>query len=119
MLIREQDKGISLRTIHLCLIIGAAIICSLMLFATYQLSASFSNLSEKSELHVELRKAAQELMDASDYLTEKVQRYSVLGKRYFLDEYFEEAFVANRREEAIERMSLEADSAEALKKLPF
>ena len=117
MLIREQDKGISLRTIHLCLIIGAAIICSLMLFATYQLSASFSNLSEKSELHVELRKAAQELMDASDYLTEKVQRYSVLGKRYFLDEYFEEAFVANRREEAIERMSLEADSAEALKKL--
>lgn len=114
---REPDRGISLRTIHLCLIIGAAIICSLMLFATYQLSVSFSNLTEKAELQIELRKAARELMDASDYLTEKVQRYSVLGERHFLDEYFEEAFVANRREEAIDRMSVDVGNSEALKNL--
>lgn len=117
MLNKEQEKGISLRTIHLCLIIGAVIICSLVLLATYQLSASFSNLTEKAEMQIELRKAARELMDASDYLTEKVQCYCVLGERHFLDEYFEEAFVANRREEAIDRMSVETGNSEALKKL--
>ena len=117
MLTREQDKGISLRMIHLCLIIGAVIICSLMLFATFQLSANFNRLTEKAETNIELRKAAQELMDASDYLTEKVQCYSVLGEKHFLDEYFEEAFVANRREEAIERMSVKAGDSEALRKL--
>ena len=85
MLLKQKPKdGISLRTVHLCLIIGAVIISGLMLFSTYHLFSSFRHLTETSEQQIELRKAARELMDASDYLTEKVQRFSVLGDRRFL-----------------------------------
>jgi len=46
---QSESDGISLRTIHLCLIIGAAIISGVMLYSTYHLSTSFRNLTETSE----------------------------------------------------------------------
>ena len=88
-----------------------------MLFRSYHLFSSFRHLTETSEQQIELRKAARELMDASDYLTEKVQRFSVLGDRRFLEEYFEEAFVANHREEAIATMAEGTGTQAALEKL--
>ena len=112
-----QSEGISLRTIHLWLIIVAAIISCLMFYSTYNLSTSFRHLTETSEQQIELRKAARELMDASDYLTEKVQRFAVLGDMRFLEEYFKEAFEANHREEAIKRMEAGSGADTALEKL--
>ena len=112
-----QDGGISLRTIHACLIIGAVIISGLMLFSTFHLSTSFQDLTDASEQQISLRKAARELMDASDYLTEKVQRFCVLGDMHFVDEYFAEAFEAHHREEAIATMSAGKGSEAALEKL--
>lgn len=118
MLLKHKEKdGISLRTVHLCLIIGAVIISGLMLFSTFHLSASFRHLTETSEQQIELRKAARELMDASDYLTEKVQRFSVQGDVRFLEAYFEEAFQANHREEALATMSSGSGTQAALEKL--
>ncbi|MBQ8093243.1 MAG: GGDEF domain-containing protein [Clostridia bacterium] len=58
-----------------------------------------------SEQQIALRKAARELMDASDYLTEKVQRFSVEGDIRYVSDYFSEAFEANHREDALRRMS--------------
>ena len=114
---KDQNEGISLRTVNIFMIIGAVVIFCLMVYFTYQLSVSFRDLTKSSEQQIELRKAALELMDASDYLTEKVQRFTVHGDMRFLEEYFEEAFEANRREEAIEKMSEGAGADEALRKL--
>ena len=99
MLQRKQNDGLSLRTIHICLVIGAVIMAALMLYATVHLSTDFSHIAQASEQRIELRKAARELMDASDYLTESVQRFAVLGDRRFMDDYFTEAFENNRRED--------------------
>ena len=112
-----QNRGVSLRTVHKCLIVGAVIISALMFFSTYQLSSSFRGLAETSEQQIALRKAARELMDASDYLTEKVQRFCVQGDMQFLDAYFAEAFEANHREEAIATMSGGSGTEAALAKL--
>lgn len=109
--------GISLRTIHLWMIIGAALISALMFFFTYRLTHSFQHLTETSEQQIELRKAARELMDASDYLTEKVQRFTVDGDMHFMMEYFAEALESQRREEAIDKMSEASGSEAALKEL--
>ena len=65
---QDKDNGISLRTIHLWLIIGAVIISGLMLLFTFKLTASFQSLTDSSERQAELAQAARELMDASDYL---------------------------------------------------
>ena len=86
----------------------------LMFFSTFRLSGSFRRLTEASEQQIELRKATRELMDASDYLTEKVQRFTVTADMRFVDEYFSEAFTAHHREDAITRMSSGTASEEAL-----
>ncbi len=112
-----DNDGISLRTIHRWLIVGALIISALMFYSTYHLSASFSRLAKASEQQIELRKAARELMDASDYLTEQAQRFTVEGDMTFLNNYFEEAFKANHREEALEKMSAGSGDSDALHRL--
>ena len=114
---QQPKKGISLRTINICLIVGAVVLSGLIFFSTYRLSASFRNLTETAEQQIELRKAALELMDASDYLTENVQRFAVQGDPRFMDAYFDEAFETQRREDAIAKMSDARGSADALKKL--
>ena len=114
---QKASDGISLRTIHLCLVIGAVILAALMMFATFHLSRSFSRITNASEQQIELRKAARELMDASDYLTECVQRFTIHGDRRFMKEYFEEAFDDNRREEAIAKMSAGVGAENALSQL--
>ena len=114
---QKENDGISLRTVHFWLIVGAIIISALMFYATYHLAASFRNLTGTSEQQIEMRKAARELMDASDYLTESVQRFTVLGDRQYLDEYFKEAFESRRREEAIEIMSKGVGNNAALAEL--
>ena len=113
----DNHKGISLRTINISLIIGAVLVSALMFVSTFRLSSSFRRVTETSEQQIELRKAARELMDASDYLTEKVQRFTVTADMRFVQEYFDEAFIAHHREEAISRMSTGTASEEALKVL--
>lgn len=117
MLEQKKTGGISLRTIHIGLIIGAVIISCTIFYSTYRLSASFRNLARTSQEQEELRNAAHELMDASDYLTENVQRFTVDGDMQFLNAYFTEAFQTNRREEAIDKLSETGDADAALEKL--
>ncbi|MBQ6381332.1 MAG: GGDEF domain-containing protein [Clostridia bacterium] len=112
----KQHDGISLRAIQICLIIAAVVFSALMLFFTFYLSSDFEQLHETSELHIEMRKAALDLMDTSDYLTEKVQRFTIDGETRFLDDYFEEALEMHHREAAIDKMS-KGDNTSALAKL--
>lgn len=112
-----KDEGISLRVVYKLLLMIAIIASSLLLYATYHSSATFYRLSDATDEFIELQKAAYELMDASDYLTESVQRFTVDGNVRFLNDYFTEAFETNRREDAIEKMSRNSNSAAALQEL--
>ena len=114
---KKQNNGISLRSIHIFLVVAAIFLSGLMLYSTFFLSASFRDLTEKSEKHAELQNAAVELMDASDYLTEKVQRFAVKGDLQFLHDYYNEAYIVQHREDAINKMSSDENSKHALEKL--
>ena len=114
---KKERNGISLRVIHIFLVIGALFLAGLMLYSTFYLSASFRDLTEKSEKHIELQKAAVELMDASDYMTEKIQRFAVKGELQYLNDYYNEAFLMQHRENALDKMSSDVHSAAALEKL--
>lgn len=119
MSIRNKLKkdGVSLRTLYGWLIVLTVIVSGLMVFSTYHLSSTFLDLSGAMDEYIELEKAANEMMDASDYLTEKVQRFTVDGRMEYLNEYFKEANETNRREHAIEKMSENPNSAAALEQL--
>ena len=118
MLLRKQrNDGVSLRLIHICLIIGAVIMSTLMFYSTYHLFNKFHYLTDTSEQQIKLRKAAREFMDTSDYLTESVQRFTINGNMRFLNDYFSEVFDKKHREEALNIMFVEKGESTALKTL--
>ncbi len=114
---KKWEKGISLRVIQMYLIVITVIMSGIIVFCTFQLTETFMRIVKATEEHIELEKAAHELMDASDYLTEQVQRFTVNGDIRFMNEYFTEAFETNRREEAIRKMSVNNDTSAALNDL--
>ena len=79
-----KSDGVSLRTIHFWLVVGAVIACSLMFLFTFHLTDSFQKLTQVSEQQIELRNAASQLIEASDYLTERAQRFTVEKTLHFL-----------------------------------
>ena len=116
-LVKKNDNGISLRTIHIWLIVTMVVMSGIVVIATVRLTNTFMRLAQAEEQHTELQKAAHELMDASDYLTEQVQRFTINGDRRFMDQYFTEAFESNRREEAIARMDIDETTTAAVEQL--
>jgi diguanylate cyclase (GGDEF)-like protein len=113
----KGNKGISLRTTFLLIVIVAAVISALLFYSTFRLSVGFKHLADSTEEQIEKRKAARELMEASDYMTERVQCFVIRGEIRFIDEYFTEVLKNNRREEAIGVMSIGAGDTAALQSL--
>lgn len=113
----NKKEGLSLRRVYIWIIVGAVILSGLMIYSTLHMSSTFHRLSDATNEYIELEKAAYELMDASDYLTEEVQRFTVDADLKHLDNYFEEAFESNRREEAVAKMANDPKSEAALKEL--
>ena len=113
----KKEQGISLRSIHVLLIIVMIVMSGIVIYSTYRMTSTFLSLVSATEEHTELENAAHELMDASDYLTEQVQRFTINGDRRFMDQYFTEAFESNRREQALSKMDVDEDTQAALKQL--
>ncbi|MGX8705394.1 MAG: hypothetical protein ACSW8J_02345, partial [bacterium] len=114
---KSTEKGISLRVIHLYLIGIAVVMSIVMLYSTVRLSSNFKHVIDATEEHMALERSALELMDASDYLTECVQRFTINGDARFMDLYFTEAFESQRREEAVSRMQVGANATPVLEML--
>lgn len=102
---RTRTGGISLKVIHILMIALAIIISLMLVFSTYQSSTVFSKLNQATGNYAVRQKAAHDLMEASDYLTEMVQHFTLEGDTVYLDKYFEEAFVSRRREASITTMA--------------
>jgi diguanylate cyclase (GGDEF)-like protein len=113
----KTEHGISLRSIHVLLIVVMIVMSGIVIYSTYHMTSTFLSLVSATEENTELEKAAHELMDASDYLTEQVQRFTINGDRRFMDQYFTEAFESNRREQALSKMDVDEDTQAALKQL--
>ena len=110
-------KGISHRVVHLWLVIIILVFSGTVVYATLRLTDTFLDITNASRQNSELQKAAHELMNASDYLTEQVQRFTVNGEVRFMEQYFTEAFESKRREEAISKMDVDSRTDPAQKKL--
>ena len=103
--LKKNNEGISLRVLHIAMLVCAVVISLLLVFSTYQSSNVFTTLNKATGNYIVRQEAAHELMEASDYLTEMVQRFTLEGETQYLDNYFEEAFTSKRREAAITSMS--------------
>lgn len=109
--------GISHRKVHIWLVIIILIFSGTVVFSTFRLTGAFMRINAATKQDSELQKAAHELINASDHLTEQVQRFTIDGDRRFMESYFTEAFESKRREEAIEKMAVDSRTDAALQKL--
>jgi diguanylate cyclase (GGDEF)-like protein len=75
-----------------------------MLYETFRFSAAFEDVTGATDEFIELQKDADGLMNASDYLTQEVQDFTVTTEKIHLINYFEEAEETKRREKSIEKM---------------
>ena len=104
-MIKIFKKAISIRLVHILMLVCTAVIVLLLVFSTRQSSSIFSTLSSETENYIVRQKAAHDLMEASDFLTENVQRFTLDGDTKYLNQYFEEAYTSKRRESAVMTMS--------------
>ncbi len=115
---REKiNKGISHRLLHLVLALIIVLFSSTVVYFSFRMLATVRRIDAASRQSSELQKAAHELMSASDYLTEQVQRFTIDGDLRFLDRYFTEAFESKRREEALSVMKTDSRTNAAYEQL--
>ena len=114
---RAKDEGLSMRLTFFLMLIISIGITVILLWTTYHTIISFHALSDATDNYIELQDVAASLLSASDYLTEEVQCYTVMGERQHLDNYFIEAEETRRREHAVEVMEGQLPDSEALKNL--
>ena len=97
----KKDKatgGIRLRIMNYVLGGLTLAMAIAMLVTTFLAVVGYNSLRRTSEAFFECRDGAEQIQDASDYLTEHVRYYVGSGMRQYLDDYFAEAKVTQRRE---------------------
>lgn len=114
---KGQGRGVSLRRFSFLMLFFSLIVTAALLYTTFNTVKAFRGLSEATGDYIELAAAADALMDASDYLTEEVQRYTVISDRTHLENYFREAETDRRRERALAIMFRNAPDSPALGQL--
>ena len=98
----KHRVGLSIRRLNLAMAFVILVISIALLFATFSAKSGYSRMRDNTDVYIRWEKNANDLQLASDYLTEQVRCFVETGKREYLDNYFEEADVTQRREKALE-----------------
>jgi len=112
-----RDRGISLRKMNIIMVAIAAVTAIALFIAmgkTDELNEEKNNIID--ELMV-WRTSAYELQIASDYLTEQIRCFVITGEEKYLNNYFEEANVTKRRDNAVQLLRDNMAGTEAVKNL--
>ena len=112
-----KKEGISLKIAHIVMILVTIIIMCLLIFYTIRTFSLYEMVSESADNYISLQNSAESLMNASDFLTDRVQRFTVITDIADMDSYFDEAHNVRRRENAVDNMSQTAADIEAYRQL--
>ena len=103
----KKDKatgGIRLRIMNYVLGGLTLAMAIAMLVTTFLAIVGYNSLRHTSEAFFACRDSAEQIQDASDYLTEHVRYFVGSGRRQYLDDYFREANETQRREKGLETL---------------
>ena len=70
----KPDKGLSLKTTSILMMTVSLVITIVLLITGIRTFHSFRDMEKSSDDYINMEEAATELMSASDYLTDEVQR---------------------------------------------
>lgn len=89
-------------------------VAGLFLTIAVMSSREFSILHDTTEQYIECERAAKQLQDGSDYLTEQVRLYAMSGKQVYVERYFTEAEVTKRRDIALQTLGKYFEGTDAM-----
>ena len=94
-------RGISLRRVNIIMLVVSVLLSVGLFLAMNKTTKIYEETHEYTQKFIEWRSSSYDLQRASDYLTEMMQDFTVTGDREYLDNYFTEANVTKRRENAL------------------
>ena len=106
-------KRLKIRTMSVWCMVVAVVVGVFFFAVSYRGSNELQVLEASSEKCLTCEKAAKDLQDGSNYLTEQVRLYTITGERKYLDNYFEEATVTCHRENALAALAEGFDGTHA------
>ena len=89
----------------------------LFLFVCIKGAQEFRVLRETTDQYIVCEKAAKQLQDGSDYLTEQVRLYAMTGEEQYRELYFQEADGEQRREKALVELRCYFDGTDTFEAL--
>ena len=89
---------------HLIMMAAAFLLAILLLYATNSVMTGYRILQNATDQYIELQQDTQDMMAASDYLTDRVRCFVVTGNKKYVDDFFEEVNETRRRDAALESM---------------
>ncbi|MCI9147457.1 MAG: GGDEF domain-containing protein [Hungatella sp.] len=110
---KGRIKGFKIRTLNYSMIVAAAVLYAVLIYATFQVSVKYEKLIKTTEEYISCEKDAGLVREGSDYLTEQVRLYAITAKPEYMEAYFTEKDVSRRREKALEEMGELGNSAQA------
>ncbi len=100
--------GISIRTLNVAIIVVICFVSIVFLHAGMRINDAYNDFAIATDRYVRCERAANQMLEGSNYLTTQCRLYAVTQDPAYLYNYFEEAVVAKSREEAV--AVLEADT---------
>lgn len=113
----KEKEGISLKKISYAISAVTVIISVVMLVSLYVTARGYVEVREDTENFIICDRSANALQFGSDYLTEQVRAFTVTGNKEHLDNYFIEAKVTKRRDNALDDVKDIIGGTEAYKDL--
>lgn len=111
----KKVKGIRIRTFNTCMIVLCCIVYLFLIYATASMPSRYQTLIQDTDQYITCQKDAEQVYQASDYLTEQVRLYVENMNIRYMQNYFVEANETRRREKALEELK-EFNSDERVQK---
>ena len=98
----QKMKGVRIRVLNVVMICLAALVALVFLQAAQQTNDAYNELETASNKYISSANACNSMKEASNYLTIQVRTFAATQNPLFLERYFKEAVVTQRRENAIQ-----------------
>ena len=109
----EGKKGVPMKLIsHLFLVI-AIVLAALLLICDTFVTRHYQQVEDASERYERAVDAADDFLEASDYLTESVRCFAVTGEPDYAADFFTEVETTRRRDEALQNLYELIDSSKS------
>ena len=98
----EEHVRMSMGKASLIFVAAAILVAAVLFLADSLVTSSYLHMEKASERYIMARQHSVNLETGSDYLTEKVRDFAVTGDIQSLKDYFQEAEVTRRRNNAVD-----------------